>query len=251
MTAFDIVRNVLDKRNMEGYQRMYPGLNEAHLDAVALGNVENELNKIRRRVFTHVDEREALKYLATLDPEFFQQGMKIEDLDDGVFRALICTDWQKIMLREFGDVRNGMNQLTLIVIDEFGRGIPVGFALVTNEDAASWKSLLEYFFERAGRKAGDTATMSDCDPTIIAAARDIGVQRHLLCAFQMLQAIGGRFKSNLLSTSAHSMDLGSTFTSPLRARSSASDSVSSNPVKWLRRSSPRRDTVSPICTQLY
>lgn len=87
MTAFDIVRNVLDKRNMEGYQRMCPGLNEAHLDAVTLGNVENELNKIRRRVFTHVDEREALKYLATLDPEFFQQGMKIEDLDDGVFRA--------------------------------------------------------------------------------------------------------------------------------------------------------------------
>ena len=243
MTAFDIEKALRDGRNTKAYMSMIPGLTKADLDAVTVDSVQKELNRVRRYVRSHADNRGAVKHLAALGPEFFPKGLKIEDLDDGVFRALICTNFQAVMLREFGDfclldsvhsvIRNGMNQLTVMVIDEFGRGIPVGFALVTSEDASSWKSLLEYCFERAERKAGD-----------------IGVQRHLLCAFQMLQAIDRRFKSNLLSISAYSIDLGSTLTSPLRARSSASDSVSSNPVKWLRRSSPRRDTVSPICTQL-
>ena len=133
--------------------------------------------------------------------------MHVEEQDDAGFRVFICTDFQKAMLSKFGSfclldsvhsvIRNGMNQLTLMVVDEFGRGVPVGFALVSSEDWRSWVNFLKFCFKRADRDPKEAATMSDGDKTIINACRQgLNVERHLLCAFHMQQAIGRRLKSS-------------------------------------------------------
>ena len=89
------------------------------------------------------------------------------------------------------------NKLTPMVVDEFRRGVPVGFALVSSEDWHSWVNFLKFSFERADRSPTETATMSDGDKTIMnACRRGLDVERRLLCAFHMQQAVGRRLRSS-------------------------------------------------------
>ena len=207
-TAFQICSLLRGPNNVD-YLRMFPGLSEDQLSIVTQAKVEQELNRMRRQQLSHPEEREAVKHLFTSHGNFFQDAMQIEEHGEAGFRVFICTEFQKAMLSMFGSfclldsvhsvIRNGMNQLTLMVIDEFGRGVPVGFALVSNEDFESWRNFLKFCFKRAGRDPKQTATMSDGDKTIINACSSwmgLGVERHLLCAFHMQQAIARRLKSS-------------------------------------------------------
>ena len=146
-------------------------------------------------------KREGVKDLGEIMPEEVEV---VEDRYSGEFRAILCTSWQQMMLSKFGDfvllesvhsvARSGCNQLTLMVIDEFGRGVPVGYCLATKENECAWRDLLGRCFSKAGRDIKQTVTISDGAMAIVNACRDSGVKQHLLCIFHMLQAIGRKMK---------------------------------------------------------
>ena len=130
---------------------------------------------------------------------------KFPTREDQDYRLVICTAFQKQMLEELGDfllldsvhqIASGdIRQLTLMVVDETGRGIPVGYMLATSENAEAWVELIQFCFKGLERNVQDTVTISDCAQEIIKACTAVGAKRHLLCAFHLQQAILRKVKS--------------------------------------------------------
>jgi hypothetical protein len=126
-----------------------------------------------------------------------KKGQITDGQETAAYRLLVCTAFQKQMLQELGDfllldsvhqIASGdPRQLTLMVVDETGRGIPVGFSLATIENAETWTELISFCFSGLERVVKDTVTISDCAPEIIKACKDVQSKQHQVrCAVDML-----------------------------------------------------------------
>jgi len=73
------------------------------------------------------------------------------------FQLAICSDFQASMLKKFGDLvfidavhgttKYGFLQLTILVMDEFGRGCPVAFCMCPTETCEIWVDFINEVFE--------------------------------------------------------------------------------------------------------
>ena len=98
---------------------------------------------------------------------YYKQQGKTDDsghLDTDDFLLCLQTEFQLDMLKEFGnraicvDSTHGTNQynfllITLLIIDEFGEGIPIAFAISNRETQLS----LKVFFQAVHNRSGDLA----------------------------------------------------------------------------------------------
>lgn len=198
-TPLQIAAALVDERFRPKYC-----LTQTDLEIISHEKVQREVNRLEMMDRGPNGEREGVKDMAEIKPDLNIQVWEDPENASGDFRAIICSEWQQKMLKKFGGfvlvdsvhsvVRHGCNQLTLMVIDETGRGVPVGFCLTTKEDESAWQDLLRTCFEMAGRDISETVSMSDAAPEIINACQNVGIQQHLLCIFHMLQAIGRKLK---------------------------------------------------------
>lgn len=100
-----------------------------------------------------------------------QQGPEMDNVSDNDFVLCLQTEFQKDMLKKFGsaiicvDTTHGTNQYdflltTLLVVDEFGEGIPCAWMLSNREDVL----MLMVFFQAIKDRVGEIKTdffMSD------------------------------------------------------------------------------------------
>ena len=142
------IRNVLSQYNIRG--------------------IEKHAND-HSSVCAWVTELKSLDYNPVL--YFKQQGLQNEDMGKDDFLLCIQTEFQHEMLKAFGhnvicvDATHGTNAydfllITVLVIDDFGEGVPVAWAISNKEDATT----LATFFKHLKCKSGDikpTYFMSD------------------------------------------------------------------------------------------
>ena len=167
-------------------------------------NVAREINRLQQLDRGRSrNQKASIQDLIAQHPELYGQSMEVKvDVPD-VYHLCIRTPFQREMLELHGDfvmldsvhkvIHDGLNQLTLMVIDETGRGIPVGYSLTSREDEEAWVELLQYCFRDLDRQLEDTITISDCAPEINAACEKMA-KKHLLCAFHVTQSINRRLK---------------------------------------------------------
>lgn len=111
------------------------------------------------------------------------------------FSLIIQTEFQKTMLIEHSskicvDGTHGMcskrpniQLFTLLIIDEFGNGLPVAFYLSNKADTPAMKFFFEKVKEAAGQNISSDIFMSDDDPVFYEAWKEVmgPVQHRLLC----------------------------------------------------------------------
>ena len=177
------------------------GLTEDELQTVTPLKIERLKQKMNRIDLLDENERVSVKKMKEI-PEFHIIFL-LEEKD--LYALGICTEFQAAMLGKCGDfvfldsvhsvTKHGLFQLTILVLDETGKGIPVGFCLTNTENATVWKHFILATFQKAGRDASASVFMSDNCGKIKLAVSRVGATRHLLCWFHLMQAVDRKLNS--------------------------------------------------------
>jgi len=175
------------------------GLTDHQISSLTVDKIRRLQQRLRLESRYHENDITSVEKMASM-PEFHFLFLVDEgEGDNRKYCVGICTDFQAAMLTKFGEsifldtvhsvTSTGLYQLTIVVVDEFGKGLPVAFCMSNRETGEVWKLFLEKAFERAGRDISNTVVMSDCCVTIRSVCRELCVKKHFLCWFHMMQAI--------------------------------------------------------------
>ena len=121
---------------------------------------------------------------------------------------ILCSGFQAAMLEKFGDsvfldaahgqINDRLFQLTMLVVTETGKGVPVAYCLSNIEKAEHWSLLVQNAFKKTSRNPSNSTFMSDNCEGIKNCVKDLQA-KHLLCWFHMMQSIDRRLNSYLSS----------------------------------------------------
>lgn len=197
-----IIANILKLASESKYKRF--SLHETRI--LTAHKVEICIRRIRNSRTIHADDRVALDVMAK-DPK---NNIIHYEREADELVLVLCSDFQTAMLEKFGDAvfldtvhgqtNKGLFQLTMLVVSEAGKGVPVAYCLSNVEKAEHWSLLIEKSFGRTRRDPRKTTYMSDDCVKIKKCVRDLNA-RHLLCWFHMMQSIERRLKSYQASSS--------------------------------------------------
>lgn len=191
-----IIANILKLASESKYKRF--SLHETRL--LTTHKVEICIRRIRNSRTVHTDDRVALDLMAK-DPKnnIIHYNRNADELV-----LVLCSDFQAAMLEKFGDAvfldtvhgqtNKGLYQLTMLVVSETGKGVPVAYCLSNVEKAEHWSLLIDKSFGRTNRDPSKSIYMSDDCVRIKKCVQDLKA-RHLLCWFHMMQTIERRLRS--------------------------------------------------------
>ncbi|KAI8100232.1 hypothetical protein M9434_007193 [Picochlorum sp. BPE23] len=191
-----IISNVLKLASESKYRRF--SFDETRI--LTTNKVDNFIRRVRNSRMVHSDDAVALDLMA-MDPK---NNIVHYDRQADQIVLVLCSDFQAAMLDKFGDTvfldtvhgqtNKGLYQLTMLVVSETGKGVPVAYCLSNFEKAEHWSLLVEKAFNKTKRKPKDSIFMSDDCVKIKKCIRDMK-GKHLLCWFHMMQAIDRRLSS--------------------------------------------------------
>lgn len=167
--------------------------------------VDNCIRRVRNSQTVHRDDVVALDMMAK-DP---QNNIIHYDRNSDQIVLILCSGFQAAMLEKFGDIvfldtvhgqtNKGLFQLTMLVVTETGKGVPVAFCLSNFEKAEHWSLLVDKAFRKTSRNPTNSTFMSDDCVKIKKCVKDLRA-KHLLCWFHMMQSIDRRLSSYLPSS---------------------------------------------------
>ncbi|WPT11466.1 hypothetical protein PSENEW3n2_00000904 [Picochlorum sp. SENEW3] len=191
-----IISNVLKLASESKYRRF--SFDETRI--LTTNKVDNFIRRVRNSRMVHSDDAVALDLMA-MDPKNI---IVHYDRQADQIVLVLCSDFQAAMLDKFGDAvfldtvhgqtNKGLYQLTMLVVSETGKGVPVAYCLSNFEKAEHWSLLVEKAFNKTKRKPKDSIFMSDDCVKIKKCIGDMK-GKHLLCWFHMMQAIDRRLSS--------------------------------------------------------